>query len=63
LLIERFVRTLVVEFLTEMIELLLLRAEAAGRGSCGLGLECSVHAFMTPILLWFAGFNQLGHDT
>ena len=51
LLIERFVRAVVVVFLTESIKADLLTAKRVTRGTRGFGLERAVHAFMAPVLL------------
>ena len=60
LLVERFVRAFVVELLTESIESVLLGALVA-LGRCGgFGLEGSMHAFVSAVLLGFAGRNAIG---
>jgi hypothetical protein len=56
------VRTLLIELLSEVVELALLSAVVGGRWLCGFGLEGSVHAFVAAILLRFAGFDALGKD-
>jgi hypothetical protein len=48
--------------LAEAIEFALLSATGVSRGSGGFGFEGSVHAFMATVLLWFTGFDELGHD-
>ena len=51
LLIERFVRAVVVIFLAEAIEAALLRAKRAARRAGRFRLERAVHALMAPVLL------------
>ncbi len=50
-LIEMFVRAFVVVLAAELFELALLGGSVGGRGSGGLILEGSVHAFMGAVLL------------
>src|SRR5258705_7871900 len=61
--IQRFVRTLPVEFLSEAIEAALLRGEVRlQRINCGR-LQTAVHALMATVLPWPAGTDALGMDT
>jgi len=52
----------VIEFLAKGVEPALLRAEAAGRGARGGRLEGAMHAFVPPVLVGAAGFDELGQD-
>ena len=51
LLIERFVRPIVVVFLAEAIEAELLGAQRPAWGTRRFGLERAMHALMAPVLL------------
>ena len=61
-LVQSFMRTLAVEFQTETVETALLGGHASSRRLGGLGFKGPVHAFVAPILLRFAGLNELGKD-
>ena len=62
LLIQGFVRTVVVVLMTKPIEADLLRLEIAAGGTRRLRLEGAVHALMAPVLLRGRGRDQLGED-
>ncbi len=62
LLIEGFVRTLVIELITEGIELALLCGQAARGRPGGFGFEGTVHALMASVLLGLAGLDELRED-
>src|SRR5262245_37827184 len=51
MLLQRFVRSFVIEACAPAIEALLLRRQMHGRWLCGLGLERLVHALVTAVLL------------
>ena len=48
-----------VELLAEVIEPSLLRKAGVSRGSRGLRFKGAMHAFMTTVLLRFAGLDEL----
>lgn len=52
-------RSLVIELVTEAIKPGLLRPQRVRVRPCGLGLEGSMHALMSPVLLRLARFNEL----
>jgi len=58
----RFVRPVLIELLSEGIELSLLLQEIGAGGSSGFLLEREMHAFMTSVLLWMAGANAFDGD-
>jgi hypothetical protein len=50
-----------IKLMAEGIEFGLLTATGVSPGSGGFGFEGSVHAFVATVL-WFTGFDELGHD-
>src|SRR5512138_3782604 len=60
MLIERLMRSLVIELHTEMIELALLRTDRRSRWTGGLGFERAMHALVPSVLLRLAGLDELG---
>lgn len=60
--LEGFVGSLSVIEFTEFIEAPLLRRKVRAGWKGGAFLEGAVHAFMSPVLLWLAGLDQLGLD-
>ena len=62
LLIQGFVRTLVVVLVTKPIEADLLRLQIPAGRTRGLRLERPVHALMAPVLLRGRGRDQLRED-
>ena len=60
--VEGLVRALVVENLRKVIELSLLLEEVGSGGFSGFFLEGEVHALVTAVLLWMAGFDALNAD-
>ena len=59
---QRFVRSLLIVLEPERVEPSLLSGEVAGRWSCGLRLEGSVHSFVSSVLLGVRGLDELGVD-
>ena len=62
LLVERFVRTLLVVLLSELVEASLLTGEVAAGRMSRLGFEGSVHPFVSSILLRVGRLDQLRVD-
>jgi hypothetical protein len=59
-LVEGFVRTLLVVLVLKLVEASLLAGQVAAGRTGGLGFESSVHAFVSSILLGMSRFDQLG---
>src|SRR5207244_4240653 len=59
LLIERFMRALVIELLAKDVEAALLRREAPRCWPRGLRLQSPVHPFMPAVLVRAPGFDEL----
>ena len=55
-------RTLMVELVAEVVELLLLCAKVGAGWSSGFGFQRAMHALVTTVLLWFTGFDELRQD-
>jgi hypothetical protein len=55
-------RSLVVEAGDELVELALLLQEVIGCRPGGLEFQGEMHAFVTAVLLWVAGFDSLDLD-
>jgi len=51
-----------IKLMAEAIEFTLLGAAGVSRGSGGFGFEGAMHTLMATVLLWFTGFDELGHD-
>jgi hypothetical protein len=62
LLIEGFMRPDMVEVIAEGVEALLLRGTIASRRDRGIGLEITVHTFVTPVLLRRSGLDEIRQD-
>src|SRR5712692_3130297 len=62
LLVQRLVRSFVVELFAKDIELSLLRGEVCGGRARGLVFESSVHALVPPVLLRFPRLDQFRQD-
>ena len=61
-LVEGFVRTVLVVLLSELVEAPLLAGLVPARRTCGLGLQSSVHPFVSSVLLGVGRLDQLGVD-
>src|SRR5262249_54539879 len=60
---ESFVRSFVIEFLQESVELGLLLQDVGSRRASGFFLQSEMHAFMTAVLLGMAGPDALNGDS